>query len=207
MTERTEILSTAEMRMSEAAAMRSGIPSLELMRRAGEGIFRSTEWNGPAAVVCGTGNNAGDGYVVAAMLQDTGIPCDLILVEDRFSDDGRYYFNRCVKKGIPVKMFSEVRDLREYTSILDCIFGTGFRGEAEGLFRSAIEAINESGAFVVSADINSGINGDTGEGTVFVRSDITVSVGFRKTGHVSGKGPESYKKLINADIGISPIHL
>lgn len=207
MTERTEILSTAEMRMSEAAAMRSGIPSLELMRRAGEGIFRSTEWNGPAAVVCGTGNNAGDGYVVAAMLQDTGIPCDLILVEDRFSDDGRYYFNRCVKKGIPVKMFSEVRDLREYASILDCIFGTGFRGEAEGLFRSAIEAINESGAFVVSADINSGINGDTGEGTVFVRSDITVSVGFRKTGHVSGKGPESYKKLINADIGISPIHL
>ena len=207
MTERTEILSTAEMRMSEAAAMRSGGPSLELMRRAGEGIFRSVEWNGPAAVVCGTGNNAGDGYVVAAMLQDINVQCDLILVEDRFSDDGRYYFNRCVKKGIPVKMFSEVRDLREYASILDCIFGTGFRGEAEGLFRSAIEAINESGAFVVSADINSGINGDTGEGTVFVRSDITVSVGFRKTGHVSGRGPESYKKLINADIGISPIHL
>ena len=104
-------------------------------------------------------------------------------------------------------MFSEVRDLRAYASILDCIFGTGFRGEAEGLFKAAIEAINESGAFVVSADINSGINGDTGEGTVFVRSDITVSVGFRKTGHVSGKGPESYKKLINADIGIEPIHL
>ena len=104
MTERTEILSTAEMRMSEAAAMRSGVPSLELMRRAGEGIFRSVEWNGPAAVVCGTGNNAGDGFVTAMMLQEAGIACDIILQEESFTPDGKFWFGCCRAKGVPVRM-------------------------------------------------------------------------------------------------------
>ena len=201
------VLSVEEMRMSEAAAIRAGIPSKELMKRAGEGIFRSVRWNEPVAVVCGKGNNAGDGYVVASLLSDSGISCGIILLSDSFSEDGRYYFDICTEKKIPVSMFTGPDSLNGYSCILDCIFGTGFRGEARGTERAAIEAVNSSGAFVVSADINSGLNGDTGEGTVYVKSDITVSVGYLKTGHLSGKGPSACGKLINVGIGIDPIRL
>lgn len=201
------VLSVEEMRMSEAAAFSAGTSSRELMRRAGEGIFRSVEWKSPAAVVCGKGNNAGDGYVVASLLADSGISCDIILLERTFSEDGRYYFGICEEKGIPVRMFSDAPDLSGYSCILDCIFGTGFRDEARGTERAAIEAVNSSGAYVVSADINSGLNGDTGEGDVFVRSDVTVSVGYLKKGHLTGKGPSACGKLVNADIGIDPVRL
>ena len=56
-----DVLSVGEMRMSDAITISSFIPGMELMRRAGEGIFRAAEWKSPVAVVCGTGNNAGDG--------------------------------------------------------------------------------------------------------------------------------------------------
>ena len=68
----TEILTVAEMRSSDAAAIAAGTPGRELMRRAGEGIFRSAAWRAPVAVVCGTGNNAGDGYVLAELLDRAG---------------------------------------------------------------------------------------------------------------------------------------
>ena len=67
-----DILSVGEMRMSDAAAISTFVPGMELMRRAGEGIFRAAQWKPPVAVVCGTGNNAGDGYVTAMMLQEAG---------------------------------------------------------------------------------------------------------------------------------------
>ena len=84
-----EILTVAEMRRSDAGAIASGMPGRELMRRAGEGIFRAGEWKAPVAVVCGTGNNAGDGYVLAKLLADAGIPCEILLQEERFTPDGR----------------------------------------------------------------------------------------------------------------------
>ena len=74
-----DILSVGEMRMSDAIAISSMVPGMELMRRAGEGIFRAAEWQAPVAVVCGTGNNAGDGFVTAMMLQENGIPCGIFL--------------------------------------------------------------------------------------------------------------------------------
>ena len=76
-----DLLSVGEMRMSDAIAISSFVPGMELMRRAGEGIFRAADWKPPVSVVCGTGNNAGDGYVTAMMLQDAGIPCEILLQE------------------------------------------------------------------------------------------------------------------------------
>ena len=67
-----EILTVAEMRQSDAAAISAGTPGQELMRRAGEGIRRAGTWKAPVAVVCGTGNNAGDGFVLAGLLADAG---------------------------------------------------------------------------------------------------------------------------------------
>lgn len=190
------------MRDSDAAAIAGGIPSKALMKRAGEGIYDAAVWNPPVAVICGKGNNAGDGYVVADLLQKNGISCAVVILSDVFSEDGKYFYDICVSDGIPVFRFDENTDFSLYNTVLDCILGTGFKGEVTGITKDAIEAINRSGAYVISADIPSGLNGDTGEGETFVRSDLTVSIGSYKTGHFSGRSREAIKSIVNIDIGI-----
>ena len=200
-----EILTVAEMRRSDAGAIASGMPGRELMRRAGEGIFRAGEWKAPVAVVCGTGNNAGDGYVLAKLLADAGIPCEILLQEERFTPDGRYWFERCIEKSIPVRMWTDVSSLNGYGSIADCIFGTGFHGTVTGEAERMVRMINESGAYTVSADINSGLNGDNGMAETAVHSDLTVSVGSWKPGHFLNMAKDTMAEKVNIDIGIPPM--
>ena len=209
-----KIVSVQVMRESDAWTIANKIPSKELMYRAGEGIFRSAEWKAPVAVICGSGNNAGDGYVVADLLYQAGIDCTVILLSEKFSEDGKYYFEQCEKDHIPVRLFQDptavpetserqsISDLSGFSTILDCILGTGFSGEVRGKAAAAIHAINASGAYVVSADINSGLNGDTGMGTTYVKSDLTVSIGSYKWGHFKGLAEEAMKEKVNVDIGI-----
>jgi len=201
MTIMPRVVSVAVMRESDAWTIANKIPSKELMRRAGEGIFKAADWQAPVAIVCGTGNNAGDGYVVADLLHAAGIDCTILLLSEKFSEDGRYYYDICLKHGVKALPFHG-QDLSGYASILDCILGTGFSGEVRGAAKEAIEKINASGAYVVSADINSGLNGDTGLGTTFVRSDLTVSIGDFKFGHFKGLAEEAMKEKVNVDIGI-----
>ena len=195
-------LETKTMRLSDAWTIANKVSSKELMRRAGEGIFRRAKWSAPVGIVCGKGNNAGDGFVVASLLKDAGIPCDIILISDSFSEDGKYYYDICKEKGVNTIMFQEGIDLSGYGSLLDCIFGTGFSGEPRGLYSEAIDAVNSSGAYIVSADINSGLNGDTGLGSRYVVSDLTVSIGDFKTGHFAGLAYGAMKERANVDIGI-----
>ena len=186
-------VSTAVMRESDRWTIDHLVPSKELMERAGKAIFESVDWNGPVGIICGKGNNAGDGFVVADLLKQNGIECEIVLLyEDSFSEDGKYFFDRCVAAGIPA--VTEGR-YECYNTILDCIFGTGFKGEVREPAKSAIEKINASGAYVVSADINSGLNGDTGLGELYVISDLTVSIGTYKYGHFIGKAKEATKAL------------
>ena len=197
---KTRAVSVEVMRESDAWTIANKIPSKELMRRAGEGIYKSAEWKSPVAVVCGSGNNAGDGYVVADLLQGDGVDVTIVLLSEKFSEDGKYYFEICQEHGVPVRKFDG--DLSGYATILDCILGTGFQGEPRGTAKDAIEAINASGAYVVSADINSGLNGDTGLGIVYVKSDLTVSIGDYKLGHFKGLADQAMKEKVNVDIGI-----
>lgn len=198
------ILDVAAMRESDAATIAGGVPGGELMGRAGEGIFRAGAWKPPVAVVCGRGNNAGDGYVVALRMAEQGIPCTLFLQEERFSPDGEAWFRRCAEQGVPVRLWRDTESLRGFGSVLDCIFGTGFRGEAAGEEARMIDLINESGAYVVSADINSGLNGDSGLAKKAVRSDLTVSVGFFQPGHFLNQAMDWMKQKKNILIGIMP---
>ena len=199
-----DILSVGEMRMSDAIAISSIVPGMELMRRAGEGIFRAAEWKPPVAVVCGTGNNAGDGFVTAMMLQEAGIACDIILQEESFTPDGKFWFGCCRAKGVPVRTWAETETLQGYGTVEDCIFGTGFHGKAEGEAARMIRLINESGAYVVSADINSGLNGDNGLAEEAVRSDLTVCIGSWQPGHFLSMAGDLIGEKVCVDIGIPP---
>ena len=199
------ILSVDNMRKSDARTIADGTPGRELMFRAGKSIFEQVPWKSPAAIVCGSGNNAGDGYVIAKLLYDAGISCDLILLSEKFSEDGAYYFSLCREAGIPALSWNSGTVLSGYAVIVDCIFGTGFRGAVQGAAREAIEAINASGAYVVSVDINSGMNGDSGMAECCVRSDLTVSVGDFKPGHFLNMAKDVMKAKVNCDIGIEPV--
>ena len=196
-------VSTEVMRASDKWTIENLVPSKELMARAGKAIFGQAKWQAPVGIICGKGNNAGDGFVVASLLKDHGIDCEIVLLyEDAFSEDGRYFYDKCLEKG--VRTVSKA-NYGAYNTILDCIFGTGFKGEVKEPARSAIEQINASGAYVVSADINSGLNGDTGLGDLYVKSDLTVSIGTFKYGHFLGHAKEAMKNKVNCDIGIKII--
>ncbi|MFR1234531.1 MAG: NAD(P)H-hydrate epimerase [Evtepia gabavorous] len=85
---------------------------------------------------------------------------------------------------------------------MDCLLGTGFSGPVRGAFQQAIQAINRAKAYVVSVDINSGMNGDTGKGDLVVRSDLTVTIGYLKAGMFLGEAVWKVGRLVVADIGI-----
>ena len=199
------ILSVDAMRKSDARTIAGGVSGRELMFRAGKAIFEQVDWKPPVAVICGSGNNAGDGYVIAGLLRAAGIPCEVILLFDRYSEDGAYYLTECREAGVPVRMWNSGITLTGFGTVVDCIFGTGFHGAAEGTAAEAIDRINESGAQVVSVDINSGLNGDSGMAAKCVRSDLTVSVGSFQPGHFLNMAKDVMKAKINCDIGIRPM--
>ena len=200
-----EILSVENMRKSDAHTIATEVPSLELMYRAGKAVAEAVEWRAPVGIVCGVGNNAGDGYVIALELQKRGIDCTLLLLEERFSADGKYYFDKCTENNIPYELCTEEIDLSRFSTLVDCIFGTGFKGEARGLAKKVIEKYNASPAYKISVDINSGMNGDTGMGETVTLSDLTCSIGSFKPGHFLNKAKDVIKDKINLDIGIKPI--
>ena len=197
-------VSNEVMRYSDKMTIDGGVPSRELMRRAGEGIFKSARdrWGAQSAVVCGGGNNGGDGYVLALYLKQSGVVPTLVLADRKFSPDGEFYFEKCKKEGIEHVDFTPDFDFSPFDSIADCIFGTGFRGEICGNEKLLIEKINDSGKFIVSADINSGIHGNGSFSGVCVRSNLTVAIGFYKFGHFLGLAKDHIKELACIDIGI-----
>ena len=199
-----KIISVEMMRKSDAYTIVNFVPGRELMLRAANGVYESyKEWSGKRiAIVVGGGNNGGDGYALAWILAKKGIPATVIQASDKMSEDGKYYCDIAKELSVEMIPFTEETDLKAYDVIVDCILGTGFTGEVRGTARNAIEAINGSNAYVISVDINSGMNGDTGEAALAVRSDLTVSIGYLKTGLVTEAAKRYIGRLVNVDIGI-----
>ena len=189
------------MRLSDAHTIANFVSGLELMYRAAMGVFKAHHWQGSTAIVVGSGNNGGDGFALAWILKEKGFPCTVFTVSQSLSEDSAYYAARAKEAMVPVLPF-EKGCLEGFSTLVDCLLGTGFSGTVRENYRNAIEAINDSGAFVISVDINSGMNGDTGEAGLAVRSDLTVTIGFVKTGLVTENAGKYMKRLICADIGI-----
>lgn len=197
-----EVISVQNMRESDAYTIREFVPSKELMYRAAMGVYLAAEWRGKIAILVGAGNNGGDGYALACILADKGIPSVIWRVSEKFSEDGRYYYDMALEKGVEINMFAQDTDLSGYDILVDCMLGTGFSGEVRGLYRAAIQGMNASGAYTICVDINSGMNGDTGLGDLVVKANLTVTIGFLKTGFFLGEAHRHTDKLVVTDIGI-----
>ena len=196
-----DCISVKNMRLSDAYTIANLVPSLELMYRAADGVFKAVNWHGRTAIVVGSGNNGGDGFALACILKGNNFDCTVFTVSQRLSADSAYYAEKAALAGVPVHPF-EPGCLVVYSIVVDCLLGTGFQGQLRENYRTAIEAINASKAYVVSVDINSGMNGDTGDAELAVRSDLTVTIGYVKRGLISENAGGYMKRLVCADIGI-----
>ncbi len=199
-----KVVSVEQMRQMDAYTIEHFIPGRELMYRAAEGVYRAFDgWSGKkTAILAGGGNNGGDGYALGVILKKNGADPVIFKVSDKMTEDAGYYHDLATKMSVDIRAFDSDTDLSAYDVIADCILGTGFKGEVRGLARDAIRSINDSHAYVISVDINSGMNGDTGEAPLAVRSDLTVSIGFFKQGLFKGDAEKYIGRLINVDIGI-----
>lgn len=184
-----------------------GIPSCVLMERAAlacvKELYRSNAKLERVLVVCGSGNNGGDGFAIARLLFLDQIPVSICFVgkETSCTDQVRQQKEICRKYGIT---FCSNPKMNEYTVIVDALFGIGLSRNIEGSYKEWIERINESPAFVLSVDIPSGIDGNTGVVRgIAVKADLTVTFAFAQPGHYIGKGRAYTGKVKVCQIGIT----
>lgn len=187
------LYTAAEAYAIDAAAIASGIPSIQLMKRAGRAAFelvRERFANAPlVSIYAGGGNNGGDGYVLAGLLAQRRHEVQVItLVEpDQLKGDARLAYEFAVQEGAAVNGFGATPT---EGIIVDALLGIGLRGEVRAEFAAAIEQINASGLPVVALDIPSGLQADTGAlaGPV-VHAQVTLTYIGINQGLLTGRGP------------------
>ncbi|WP_342773435.1 NAD(P)H-hydrate epimerase [Aliishimia ponticola] len=231
-------ITSDEMRRIERAAMQSGrVTGLELMERAGQGVVAAIFEKWPdlspsaardsagarkkAVVLCGPGNNGGDGFVVARLLHKAGWMVEVLLYGDpaKLPPDARVNYERWGRVGM-VQPWSEGAALLvpcdpnaalpKVDIVIDALFGIGLARPIPDDVAAVARQLNDSAASrtarIVGIDVPSGLDADTGEvvggqDRVF-RCDLTVTFHRPKPGHSSARGPELCGELVVKDIGL-----
>jgi ADP-dependent NAD(P)H-hydrate dehydratase / NAD(P)H-hydrate epimerase len=181
------------------AQERFGISVEWLMEAAGWQVARFCR--GRTAVVCGVGNNAGDGLAAARHLHRWG-RLSAVSCVDANRLRGAAALERDALRAIGVDIAGELK-LDGAEVVVDALFGTGLSRAPEGKFAAWIQAINESGAQVIAVDIPSGLDADTGDAySPCVRANTTVTLGLAKPGLLKSDGPTMSGNLWMVDIGV-----
>ena len=196
-----DCISVENMRESDRLTIERYVTGRTLMYRAALGVYRAVSWHGDIAIAVGGGNNGGDGYALACILANENIPCRIVTLSEKLTDDSTFFAEKANALGVPKETYT-TGIFKKTDIMVDCLLGTGFRGSLREPWLSAVREINACGAYVVSVDINSGMNGDTSEAETAVVSDITVTIGYVKCGLVAENAAKYIKKLVVADIGI-----
>lgn len=204
------ILSTEEMSNIDKRAIEEfAIPGEVLMENAGKAVADKTEkclgdmFGKKVLVVCGKGNNGGDGYVVARHMHEKGARVYVIMCasKDEITGDAKIMLERLPAQ-IRLTTLERVGDIH-FDVAVDAVFGTGFKGRIDSRFAKVIETINKCAGFVVAVDIPSGVNGNTGAvSNPCVQADYTFTFCCEKLGHRIYPGKGMCGKTIVCDIGI-----
>ncbi|HVF53029.1 MAG TPA: NAD(P)H-hydrate dehydratase [Actinomycetota bacterium] len=204
------LASPDEMRRADEATISAGTPPEILMERAGAAVAAAVKtvvggvYDRRCVVVCGTGNNGGDGFAAARILAEAGmaVRCTVVGETERIRGAADIHLERCRAAGVVIAPFSPDR-LARADVIVDALLGTGASGAPRSDAAQAIDAINASDAPVVAADLPSGIDGATGAAAgAAVRATVTVAMGSEKTGTAVGVGAEHAGSVTVAPIGI-----
>jgi ADP-dependent NAD(P)H-hydrate dehydratase / NAD(P)H-hydrate epimerase len=183
------------------------IPSLELMERAGAAVAHAVERvapDGAVTVVCGKGNNGGDGLVAARLLREVGRDVSIVCTSDELSEDARANAERL--PGESPLAFGDAgasAALESGAAIVDALLGTGFAGEPRGVTAQAIAAVNAARAPVVAVDVPSGVDASSGVVSgAAVRAAVTVTFHAAKPGLWIAPGKAHAGEVEVVDIGI-----
>lgn len=204
------LYTAAQVRELDRLAIASGIPGIQLMKRAGKTVLDILLecWSLPEeiTVYCGTGNNGGDGYIVAALAKARQIPVQLIQVGDHSQLKGDAKSARDFAEAQRVEMVPfQSAVMPSKGIVVDALLGTGLSGDVRTPFQQAIEQINLCTLPVVAVDIPSGLNSDTGsECSACVTADLTVSFIGLKRGLYTAEGPEQCGEVFFEDLNVSP---
>jgi len=207
----------SEMReLDRTAIEKYGIVEELLMENAGEALYfvmlkefgiRDKKF----VVFCGIGNNGGDGFVIARKIHSSGGSVKVFILGDPGKYKGAAKLNLDIASGLPidVQRLESAESIRpevfQCHGIVDAIFGTGLTRDVGGLYGEVVELINESKKMVFSADIPSGVHGDTGQVMgISVKADYTVSFGLPKMGNILFPGYELGGKLYVTNISFPP---
>lgn len=212
------LVTASESRQFDQLAEQAGLPSLVLMENAAlriaEVLQQHFELDPPKriVIVCGKGNNGGDGMALARHLSNIGFQVQVFLLADpnELKGDAATNYRVATNFGVPIQPITSseqlsqlVEPMREADLVVDALLGTGITGEVRGLYAEAIPLITQHAPRILSVDIPSGINSDTGEICgVAVRADATVTLGAVKLGLVLFPGADYAGDLFVGSLGI-----
>jgi ADP-dependent NAD(P)H-hydrate dehydratase / NAD(P)H-hydrate epimerase len=211
------ILTPAAMKAADTmAAERYSMPSLILMENAGRCVIDKIETiygtvaDARILVVCGKGNNGGDGFAAARHALDRGAWVTVVMMESEQHLSGDpLIMARILAKSVHPKLtivssFSAARlHKKEFTFLVDALFGTSFHGAVKGKYLSAITWMNDQSAVRVAVDVPSGLNAETGSvDTAAVRADLTVTMAALKPGFFLDRGREYAGRVSVAEISM-----
>lgn len=218
------ILTPQQMKQADDTAIgRLHIPSLRLMEHAGLAVARQIETLTHSRthatnkkrtlhvlVLCGKGNNGGDGFVTARLLCESGFEVTAGLIESarQLTGDAAVQFRMMKQcKGtvhvVPVKRIIGPGSRGRFDVIVDAMLGISYRGVLQGSYRTAVEWCNQQKCVKIAVDIPTGLNGETGEVvTAAFRADRTVTMSSPKSGFFLGRAKEYTGEIVIADIGI-----
>lgn len=186
-----------------------GIPGAVLMHNAGTAVFHEIEQES-IGVICGKGNNGGDGFVVARLALQAGLQVRVVLVADPhgITGDAKTYLDAYQRLGGAVEIVDSsdaalpiLESLSDEGLLIDALLGTGIQGEVRGVARTVIE--HWPPVHTIAVDLPSGMNADTGEACgVCVKAETTVTFQYPKMGFKNPAAHTYLGRLVIADIGI-----
>ena len=205
--------SALQMKKTEQAFFDSGTDPVALMNSAAYAVYdlitrKAEKYLDKITVVCGKGNNGGDGYAVGVIMLERGFDVAVIYTEEPTTEEAAHYWDKYLEKGGIALKYNEDENeaasrIFASTLIVDALFGIGYKGKLDGDALSVVNAVNESPAFVVSVDIPSGLSADTGycDGKN-VSADLTCTFTAYKNAHLVYPAAEYCGETVVADIGI-----
>lgn len=203
-----KILTAKEINRAEKISFEKYFSEAELMKRAGEECAKKiVKYYGDiikgerVIILCGNGKNAGDGFVIAKLLQAFGAGAEIVLCDKEPSiPEPLAYYKEVIESGVKVSKYADTT--LNCVLIVDCIFGTGFHGEPKAPFDEIISAVNSTSVTVVSVDVPSGANATDGSTELSIKADLTIAISTLKYCHVLPPANEFCGKTVTVNIGI-----